>query len=147
LLELIATMTIIAIMAFVALPRLANPIIFQTRGFADQTVATLQYARKVAVASGRNVCASASSGDDKLTMTMATARGEGEKCSAGNVVAKPAANWKTFSGITYGSGLSPIFRGDGSATAVGSFTVAGDSIYTIVIEPTGYVHCDPVAAC
>lgn len=149
LLELIATMVIIAILAFVAVPRFASRITFETRGFADQTVATLQYARKVAVATGRNVCASASIGGNALTLTMAPARGQAALCSGANVVANPAANWRTFSGVTYGSALNTTFGSDGSATPTpaGGFTVYGDNIYTIAIESTGYVHCNPVTAC
>lgn len=147
LVELVVTMILIGILAVVALPRFASRSTFETRGFTDQTVATLQYARKVAVATGRNVCVSASSGGNTLTMTMATSRGQAGACSGGNVVSNPAANWRTYSAVTYGSALSTTFGGDGSATAVAGFTVVGDSTYTIVVESTGYVHCSPVSAC
>ena len=133
--------------AVFALPRFANKLTFQTRGFADQTVATLQYARKVAVAAGRNVCATASSGGNTLTITMATARGQSQACSGGNVVTNPSAKWQSYTGVTYGSALSTTFYGDGAATAAAGFTVSGDGTYTIVVESTGYVHCSPVSAC
>lgn len=144
--ELIVVMIILGIIAVVALPRFADQLTFETRGFTDQTVAALQYARKVAVATGRNVCVSASSGGNTLTQTMATARGMAQTCSGVNVVTNPAAKWKTHSGVTYGSALSTTFGGDGTA-AVSSFTVSGGSTYTIVVESTGYVHCSPVSAC
>ena len=147
LVELIMVMIIIGILAVVALPRFANKLTFQTRGFTDQTLATLQYARKVAVAAGRNVCAAASLGGNTLTVTMASARGQSQACSGGNVVTNPSANWQTYTGITFGSVLSTTFAGDGSATAVASFTVVGDSTYTVLVESTGYVHCSPVSAC
>lgn len=146
LVELVMVIIMIGILAVVVLPRFANRSTFETRGFVDQTVATLQYARKVAVASGRNVCVSASSGNT-LTQTMATARGMSQTCSGANVVTNPAAKWQTPSGVTYGSPWSTTFGGDGSATAVPSFTVTGDSTYTIVIEPTGYVHCSSATPC
>lgn len=147
LVELVVIMIIVGILAVVALPRFASRSTFETRGFADQTMATLQYARKVAVATGRNVCASASSGGNTLTMTMATARGQSQACDSLQVVANPSAKWRTYSGVSYGSALSTTFHGDGSATAVPGFTVLGDSTYTIVVESTGYVHCSPVSAC
>lgn len=146
LLELIVTMTVLGILAVVAVRFFPNTLTFQTRGFADQTVATLQYARKVAVASGRHVCVSVTGGNT-LAMTMATARGMAATCSAGNVVANPAAQWKTFSGVAYGSAPSMNFFADGSATPVAAFKVSGDGTFTIAIESTGYVHCSPVSAC
>lgn len=147
LVELIMTMIIIGIIAVVAMPRFADRLSFETRGFVDQTVATLQYARKMAVASGRNVCVSASSGGDTLTMTMATARGGAGVCSS--AVSNPAASWRTYSGVTYGSALNTTFGGDGWATATVAphFTVVGDSTYTVIVESTGYVHCSSTTPC
>lgn len=146
LIELIVTLIVLGILAAVVLPRFANQLIFETRGFVDQTVATLQYARKMAVAAGRNVCVSASAGSNTLTMVMAAARGlSGDCVSGGTAVTNPAAKWRTYTGVTYGS-LSMTFRGDGSAAAA-TFTVTGDGTYTIVVESTGYVHCSPVTAC
>src|ERR1035437_6225693 len=133
LVELIVTMTILGILAAVAIPRFASTSGFQTRGFVDQTVATLQYARKVAVATGRHVCVSVTGGNT-LAMTMATARGQAAACSGGNVVANPSAKWKTFSGIVYGSAPSVDFYAVGTAAttpAGSSFTVNGDVTYTI----------------
>lgn len=149
LVELVVTLLIVGILAVVALPRFADRALFETRGFVDQTLATLQYARKVAVASGRNVCVNAAAAGNTLTVTMATARGAAGVCAAANVVAKPAAAWRTFAGVAYGSALATTFGADGSATATTTphFTVVGDSPYTIVVEVTGYVHCNPVSAC
>jgi MSHA pilin protein MshC len=144
LIELVTVMILIGILAIVAVPKFANTSAFETRGFSDQTLATLQYGRKVAVAAGRNVCASATG--NTLTLTMATNRGQSQSCAAANAVGNPAANWKTFSGISYGSALSTTFHADGSAAAA-SFTVSGDSTYTLVVESTGYVHCNPVSTC
>jgi len=149
LVELVITLVIVGILAVVALPRFADRALFETRGFVDQTLATLQYARKVAVASGRNVCVGAAAGGNTLTMTMAPARGAAGVCAAANVVANPSAAWRTYTGVTYGSALATTFGGDGRATATVAphFTVVGDGVYTIVVEATGYVHCNPVSAC
>ena len=149
LVELVVTLIIVGILAVVALPRFADRALFETRGFVDQTLATLQYARKVAVASGRNVCVVAAAGGNTLTVTMAAARGAAGVCAAANVVANPAGAWRTFSGVAYGSALATTFGADGTATATVTphFTVVGDSPYTIVVEATGYVHCNPVNAC
>ena len=149
LVELVVTLVILGILAVVALPRFADRALFETRGFVDQTLATLQYARKVAVASGRNVCVGAAAAGNRLTITMAPARGAAGVCVADNEVANPSAAWRTFAGVTYGRGLATTFGADGRATATVAphFTVVGDSTYTIVVEATGYVHCNPVSAC
>ena len=147
--ELIITVIIVGILAVVALPRFVDNRAFETRGFVDQTLSTLQYARKVAVSSGRNVCVSASAAGNSLTVTMASNRGSGQACLPANAVANPSAKWASYSGVAYGTALATTFGGDGTAVATIAphFTVTGDSTYTIVIESTGYVHCDPVTAC
>jgi len=149
LVELIVVMIVLGVIAVTVLPRFADRSAFETRGFVDQTLATLQYARKVAVASGRNVCVSASSGGNTLTMSMATARGAPSACVGSNVVSNPAAKWRTYSGTNYGSALSTTFGGDGAATSVASFvvSVSGVSTYTIVVESTGYAHCSSTTPC
>jgi MSHA pilin protein MshC len=145
LVELVMTMIIIGVLAVFVLPRFTNQLSFQTRGFVDQTLAALQYARKIAVATGRNVCVIAGSGGNTLSMTMASARGQSNSCT--DVVSNPAAKWQTYSSVAYGSALSTTFRADGSASAGASLTVSGDRTYTIAVESTGYVHCSPVTAC
>ncbi|MEI8157494.1 MAG: type II secretion system protein [Burkholderiales bacterium] len=148
LIELIMVIILIGVLAVVAMPRFADRTAFETRGFVDQTVATLGYARKMAVASGRNVCVSATSGGNVLSMTMATSRGLSQTCSAPEV-SNPAAKWQRPSGVSYGSDLATTFGGDGSAvpTVAPHFKVTGDSTYTIVVESTGYVHCSTGTPC
>ena len=149
LVELIITVIIVGILAVVALPRFIDKLAFETRGFVDQTLSTLQYARKVAVASGRNVCVVASAAGNSLAVTMASNRGSSQACLPANVLANPSAEWASYAGVAYGTALATTFRGDGSAVATIAphFTVTGDSTYTIVVESTGYVHCAPVTAC
>ncbi|MFZ4539713.1 pilus assembly FimT family protein [Propionivibrio sp.] len=148
LVELIMVIIMVGILAVVAMPRFASRTTFETRGFVDQTVAMLGYARKVAVASGRNVRVVASSGGNTLTMTMALSRGMSQTCSPSNVVANPSARWNTPSGISFGSAIDTTFHGDGSAATVApSFSVSGDGTYTIDVESTGYVHCSLATPC
>lgn len=143
LVELIMIMVIIGILAVVALPRFADRQAFDTRGFADQTRAAIQFGRKVALATGRNVCVNASG--STLALTMANVRGQGAACTptvinpatgAAYSITSPVAN------VSYSNALSPlIFRGDGSPSAAGSLTVHGDSDITITIDgATGYVR-------
>lgn len=61
LIELVTMIVIIGILALVALPRLANRT-FDERGFRDAVKATVQHARRVAVASRRFVCVTVTPG-------------------------------------------------------------------------------------
>lgn len=147
LVELVITMIVMGILAVVALPRFANQSTFESRGFADQSLAALQFGRKVAVASGRNVCMeSVADPDPRLKTTMAPTRGASVACDVAEVNLNPAVKWRTYSGVAYGSSLNVVFYADGS-TSSDTATVTGDSTYNIVVEPTGYVHCNPVSAC
>jgi MSHA pilin protein MshC len=147
LVELVITMIVMGILAVVALPRFANQSTFESRGFTDQTLAALQFARKVAVASGRNVCVeSVADPDPRLKTTMAPVRGSSIVCDAAEVNLNPVVKWRTYSGVAYGSSLNVIFYADGSSSS-DIATVTGDSTYNIVVESTGYVHCNPISAC
>ena len=55
LIELVATITIVAILAAVALPRMTAATPFAERGYADGVAASLRQARAVALASGCDV--------------------------------------------------------------------------------------------
>lgn len=56
--ELVMVMSLIGIMAFFALPKLTQVMSVQSSGFKDQVKATIDYARKIAVAQRRHVCVS-----------------------------------------------------------------------------------------
>lgn len=158
LVELIVTMIIISIMAFVAMPRFANRQTFETRGYADEVLSAVQYARKIAVANRRNVCASRSG--STLTLTMASLPGSRQSCNASTYVINPATGGNyviqpphTDVALT---GSSPIiFDGQGRSidasllsgsadpvlTADATLTVTGDSSYVIKVAAyTGYVY-------
>lgn len=144
--ELAVVIVVLGILSVAVIGRFVDRTAFETRGFADQTLATLQYARKLAVATGRNVCVTASSGGNALAMTMAAKRGSAESC--GTTVTHPSVKWRPYSGVSYGAALNAIFAGDGTASGtVLTFSVVGDHTYAMVVETTGYVHCNPVTAC
>lgn len=54
--ELVTVMSLIGIMAFFALPKLTQVMALQSAGYRDQVKATIDYARKIAVAQRRHVC-------------------------------------------------------------------------------------------
>lgn len=55
LVELVAVLVILGILAAVAAPRFVGTTVFNERGYADEIAASLRYARRIAVASGCNV--------------------------------------------------------------------------------------------
>ena len=55
LVELVAVLIILGIVAAVAAPRFVDTAVFSERGYADEIATSLRYARRIAVASGCNV--------------------------------------------------------------------------------------------
>lgn len=70
--ELVVTMMILGIVAVVAMPRFMGRAGFDARGFFDQVVTAVQYARQQAVAQRRQVCVAVNAGGI-LTITRAQA--------------------------------------------------------------------------
>lgn len=68
LVELIAVMVVIGILAVAALPRFFDRNVFEARGFLDETRALLRYAQKTAVAQRRTVCVAFAAGGVALTI-------------------------------------------------------------------------------
>ena len=54
--ELVMVLVIVSVLAVAAMPAMFGRLTFDTRRFADQVRAAMQYAQKVAVAQRRNVC-------------------------------------------------------------------------------------------
>lgn len=54
--ELVAVIVVVGVLAAVGLPRLAGNNVFDQRGFRDQLGATLRYAQQQAIAKRREVC-------------------------------------------------------------------------------------------
>ena len=135
-------MVLTGIIAVVAVPRMVEKITFNTRGFADQVRAAIQYAQKVAIAQRRNVCVVISSGT--LTVTRAAAAGSGVACTV--AVANPAGGSSSSvsapSGVSLGASSSPItYDALGSTAAAVTVSITGDQTITFAIEQgTGYVH-------
>jgi MSHA pilin protein MshC len=151
LVELIVTMIVVGILGAVMLPKFANRQTFETRGFADEALAAVQYARKVAVASRRNVCVVASG--STLTLTIATLAGSAQACSVSTYAANPAGGnyviTPRHSDVSFTGTLSVIFDGQGrpldssrvALTSDASVTIAGDANYTLIVVPgTGYAY-------
>jgi MSHA pilin protein MshC len=140
--ELVAVIAIIAVLAAVALPRFTDRSSFDSIGFADQTRAALQFARKSAVAARRQVCVAVAA--NTLSITRSTSAGSGA-CNAALldpargtafVLAAPAGIALAASGPI---AFDPLGRPLGAASI--TVSVSGDPSRTLTIErETGHVH-------
>lgn len=149
LVELVVTMMIIGILAVVILPRFDLLRGYDEIGYRDKVKATLEYARKSAVAQRRNVRVALAG--NNLTLTIDNDVPEGvaagtypralalptpdNACGgATNQICAP-------SGITLAGPATRTFTPLGIPSAAGAYTVTGDSGHTITVEAeTGYVH-------
>jgi MSHA pilin protein MshC len=145
--ELIVTMILIGILSAVAIPRMNLISGFDEVGYRDQVIATLEFARKSAVAARRYVCVNRGL-TNTLTLTIDTAipeSGSAVNCPAAHLNL-PGTNSNGISprGSTTLGGLSRVvFDPLGRATLTGgaSLTVSGDSVVTLTVDSgTGYVY-------
>ncbi|MFA6270800.1 MAG: GspH/FimT family pseudopilin [Candidatus Paceibacterota bacterium] len=142
LVELITVMLIIGILAVVVLPRLDLLRGFDEIGYRDKVKATLEYARKSAVAMRRQVRVTiAASG---LTIEFQQQTPELEGTAGWSPLNLPGSSTNTFAAPS-GVSLAPasatiIFDALGRPDAAQSFTVSGGAGTIIVEAETGYVH-------
>lgn len=148
LVELIAVMIVIGILAVVALPRLDLAGEFRATAFRDKVAASLRFAQKSAVAHRRLVCASVAAGS--LTLTVATAFGDTACPNAllGPDGASPAAVSPSVAVVLSAAPAGPLYfqpsgavTSDAAGTAPATFTitVTGQAAMT-VNGATGYVN-------
>ena len=139
LIELITVMVIVGILAVFAAPRMFAANVFKSRGFADQVLATLHYAQKIAIAQRRNVCVALTS--STISLTIANTSGAGVAC--GPALALPAGGGaitspSTSITLTYTSS-SFNFDALGKTPVTQTITVYGETPIIVEAE-TGYVH-------
>jgi MSHA pilin protein MshC len=158
--ELIVVMIIIGILAVVVLPRFDLLKGFDEIGYRDKVKATLEYARKSAVAGRRYVCVSRSgsnliltrnlSDPDSLTLATAACPADADPnrlglptvdaryCASGTAANQICAP----TGVTLG-GTAPtslLFSPLGQSTG-GTYTIVASGTTTItVVAETGYVY-------
>jgi MSHA pilin protein MshC len=134
LIELIASITIIAILAAVALPRVTVATPFAERGYADGIAASLRQSRSVALASGCDV---------QFTVDAVGYRAFQHAAGANNHCAA-AGGWSTPvqrgdgqnllelqpAGVTLAANRQLVFAADGSASASVTINV-GAKVITV----------------
>lgn len=147
LIELVTVMLIIGIMAIVVLPRFDLLRGFDEIGYRDKVRATLEYARKSAVAQRRNVRVVLAGNNLTLTIDNDVPEGAGANnfpralalptadraCGgATNQVCAPA-------GVTLAGTATLTFTPLGRPSTAGAYTVTGGGNITVAAE-TGYVN-------
>lgn len=148
LIELIAVMLIVGVLAIAAIPRFLDQNIFDTRGYSDQALAMLRYAQKVAIAQHINVFVNVDAASRTICLTYGAAD---PTCgnAPGVVNVLNPADQKRFSktastGASFSASPSFSFSALGrpSPDAQVSFDITGNgTTYTITVErETGYVH-------
>lgn len=150
LVELVVTMIIIGILAVVALPRFDLLRGYDEIGYRDKVKATLEYARKSAVAQRRYSCVSVSGSNLTLTIDQNIPEAYIPGTCPANPLALPtpdnACGGATNqicapSGITLAGPATLTFTPLGKPSAAGGYTVTGDAAHAITVEAeTGYVH-------
>jgi len=151
LVELVVTLLIIGVLAIVILPRFANTTSYNQTGFHDQLQSALQYARKIAVASRRNVCVRATAAQIVFRVDPQLPEGVTPNCAAAQDGSKVALALPggSVSALTPPAGLvltpsataasfwfDPSGRASAAAITVG---ISGQPPISVEQE-TGYVH-------
>lgn len=139
--ELIVTMIVIGIMAVSILPRMDLLRGFDEIGYRDQVRATLEYARKSAVAQRRNVRVTLAGSTVAVTIDNDIPEG-GAAGTFGRALALPGINANSFAAPA-GVALTPdtvlVFDPLGRPSAGAVLAVSGVGNITVEAE-TGYVH-------
>ncbi|PZP61745.1 MAG: hypothetical protein DI596_04625 [Azospira oryzae] len=136
LVELVVMVAIAAVLAAIALPRIAHWEIFGHRAFADELAALLRHGQKVAVAQRRAVWINATASEVKACYDPVCTQ----------AVRDPVRGANLSLGVPDGVTLSPaplsfFFDALGRPSSGVSLTIAGGVTQTLVIEAeTGYVH-------
>jgi MSHA pilin protein MshC len=139
LVELVMVMLITGVLAAVAIPAMFSRLTFDTRGFADQVRAALQYAQKVAVAQRRNVCATVAT--SSIALTQGTAAGAACTAPVLNISTGSSFVLNAPSGVSFGGAVTITFDALGQAASAATVTVTGDQSIPIYVEAvTGYVR-------
>lgn len=152
LVEMVVTIIVVSILAVTVLPRFDVLKGFDEVGYADKVRATIEFARKAAVAQRRYTCLAMSGGKFTLTRdlrdpdavaspsctsTLALPAPDTQYCgsaTAGNEICAP-------SGITVSGTASFNFSPLGRPSAAASYTITGQSAAAVTVEAeTGYVH-------
>ncbi|MHB8743013.1 MAG: GspH/FimT family pseudopilin [Sulfuricaulis sp.] len=150
LVELVATLVIIALIAAVSGPRFFSINAFQSQGFFDETIAAVRYAQKLAVATNCTVSVQITATGFALFRTANNTGSPGGTCATGpwsTPVTDPTGSGGTFtrtapSGVTLSPATSFTFGPDGTASTTKTFSISsGSSTKSFTVyAATGFVQ-------
>ncbi|MGR8918531.1 MAG: pilus assembly FimT family protein [Gammaproteobacteria bacterium] len=155
LVELIAVIVIVGILALVALPRFAGVDVFESRGFYEQALAATRYAHKLAVVSGCSIAVDFDASAERFTIARWTGGADcTERTGPLTPVAEPGSG-NAFSAVAPGgvdvqNDLAFFFDrvgrprdlGGGVILAAASLRVDIDGLRIQVEPETGLVQAD-----
>ncbi|OIR18234.1 hypothetical protein GALL_15620 [mine drainage metagenome] len=144
LVELVAVIVILGVIAMVAAPRFFDINTYDNRGVRDQVISTLRYAQKAAIAQRRFICVVISG--NAVTLTYDTTPPSTVHAAAscpGNPLTNPATASAPYT-VSASNGVTVTaatfnFDALGRPNAPQSITVGGNAPITVETE-TGYVH-------
>ena len=146
LVEFVVTLLILGILAAIAAPRFQDASAFTQRGFADQVIAALRYAQKIAIAKRREVCVdflpASGSLPDRIALTLNPTTTSGAPCSAQVNLPGEAAAYVVGAPSGIGLLLSTNFRFDGLGAptpAPVTVTLTGRGVPITISAQTGHV--------
>ena len=143
LVELVTVIVILGILAAFAVPRFADNVTFEERGFYEEVVAALRYGQKISVGSGCPVQVSIDADGYVLTQqTVLANRGDPGDSSYAVPILRPtgqAAAGTTPAGVTLGPVVTYQFDGLGQTDLGSDLTVSIGSWSLIVQAQSGYI--------
>lgn len=145
LVELVATIVLLGILAAMVVPRFGSGTGFDERVFRDRVVAGLRYAQKSAIAARVTTCATFSASPASVSFRISTNNGAAN-CSIGTVLVGTDGNplVVTASGGVSFVALPADVVFDAAGRPVGAATISifglGSSLAITVEAETGYVH-------
>lgn len=147
LVELVAIMVIVGVLAAIGAPRMVGRGGFDTRGFHDEVITALQFARQQAIAQRRLVCVTVTANTVTIAQTGAP---------ASNICNRPLQNPATGAayalavpnGVAIADGggtplpLVLTFNSLGESNRGATLNIVGDGTRSLTVAAgTGYVHC------
>jgi len=150
--ELVAVILILGILAAIVTPRFFGRDVFENRGFHDQVMAALRFAQKAAIAQHQFVCVNF---PDSRTVTLTT--GPSNACGtplsdpAGNAAYMVSSSQSAFASLPAAFSFDCLGRPRDVAGAASCSNAAGilatnqtlqvqNSNAIVVEQETGYVH-------
>ncbi len=147
LIELIVVIVILAVLSIYAAPRMFNSADFSARGFHDETLAYLRFARQSAIAQRRAVCVVFSSNSLTLSIASGSAVNQCDTALRGPKGENPASlgskSGAAFSGQPGNFNFDALGRPVSTAGALlstQSIHIIGAAKSVTIETETGFVH-------